>query len=501
MHAYSEPTELIPVEAGAGELRLRHLALAAALLIVLIQLAGGEDLGAAAAMLGLGLAFPLAFLTDWRYLPTLVLLSLPALGVVTEGEAGSGGLLSLAGIHFPGAVPYVFLGGVQFGVPLVVILAGFARVVLALVTRGWRSGNASARWLLVLLLIGLIPALLGGLQGQAMGMNRWSFGIRGMLAIGGVFWGAMLVARAEVERQVLVGQLTRIVAVGAALALFGVIRGHFLFLVIGLSAGCVFHLLRTRSIALIPTMLVSLFAPLVATLTVAAQVLFAWLALAIASRRIRFARRLLVRLSIAGAIVASAGMIALVVAMSYDVGIVAGEDAGLLSFVMFKLLGDRGPLWLAAIAQIMAGPHLIMPAGRPLLPENFLFLRGGLDVWEHGAHNTVLELVRNVGLIAGPIALLVMVNTLVRVGQVLINSSDPALLGLAAGILAVAIPGITTGNYPIEDVGFFLWGVAGMVLSLSLMEQQERLEEELGEEPAGDYIDSGVPFEFAGRSG
>jgi hypothetical protein len=433
MSGYSTSTEPLPLEEGAlgFELRLRHLALAIASVVVLVQLGGGDDLGAAAAMVGVGLAAVLAYMADWRYLPAIVLLAVPALGVVTEGEAGGGGLLSLVGIHFPAAVPYVFIGGVQVGVPLVVMLTGFGRVVLGLLTRSGKAAAPLPRWLLILFLIGLLPALLGGLQGQAMGHNRWSFGIRGMLAIAAVFWGALVVTRARVSREVIVKQLLGVIAIGSGLALLGVLRGHMLFLVIGLAAGSVPYFLRRRSLSLVPTLLTSMLAPVVATLTVAAQVLFAWGALAIASRRVRFARRVLVRASVAAAILASVGMIALVIAMRYDVGFASEADAGLLSFVMFQAAG-RSRAALAGIHRADRRRSTLGDARGAPAPPRELPLPAGwsrrMGAWCAQQHSGTAS---HTGLVAGPIALALMVTTLLRVGRVLIpqRRSRPARPG------------------------------------------------------------------------
>lgn len=448
---------------------VRHAAMGAAVLLVVVQLMGGEA-GAVAALLALPIAAMITFRMDWRYVPVLLVLALPSLGIATVGEEAV-----FSGLVFRDAVPAAFVGPLQLSVPLVAMSVGLVRVLLVF---GRGRGNAIRPLfptrLLLVFLVALLPALVGALQGQAMGLNRWSQGVRGMLAIGAAFWGALVAYRARASRERVLQQMVTVVVVASALLLTGLLRGHFLFLVVGLSAGCLPHLMRRRSPAALVAGATAVIAPVVTTLTVAAGAVFAWFALAISTDRVRFARRLLVRASVVGAMAASGGMIWMVLAMRYDVGFMdMDEQGGLLSYAMFKLLGDRGPLWLAAIAQITTGPLLVAPSGRPLLPENFRYLRGGLDVWESGAHNTVLELVRNTGLIAGGVGVFLMIYVLIRVSRVLTDSREPALRAFAAGTLGVAIAGITTGNYPIEDVGFFLWALAGWVLGLMARERLE----------------------------
>jgi len=441
-------------------LGMDNVALGTSLVLMLLQLRGGI-VGEVAALVALPILMLGTFLADRRYLPTILVLCIPSAGVLTLPDGGV--------FTFPDVVGRVMLAGVEVPGTLVVLVSAFARVGVELL-KGGRAFRGVIPWPLILaFLVGLVPAFLGALLGQAMGLNQWSVGVRAMLALGGLFWGVLLARKARGNPRRLVRQLCVVVVVAASLLVIRFLSDMFTFLVMGLAGGLIpWFIQRRRLLEAGILALAALTGALALTLTTAAQVVVALGCVVLASTTARGVRRWVVRAAAVAGLAASATLIWLVIQLQRQTLIeVVTRDDGLLAYATVKLMGDRGPLWLAAIQQITSGPYWLVPAGRPLRPENFNY--GYLVyTWEFGAHNAFLEFLRHVGLVTGAVGIAVILYAFIVVVRTLGETSDGALRGLAAGVLGIALPGVTTGNFPVGDIGFFLWALAGMVFTLHL---------------------------------
>lgn len=437
-------------------LRLHNLSAGLSLVLMLLMLRG-ETLGELALLMAVPILALATFAADRRYLPTLFLLCIPALGVHIQ----------------PGTSPFVFrdvvksvpLGGVEVSSSLVVLAAAFGRMAVELMrgARPWRG--IIPRWVVLAFLFALVPAFTGAMMGQAAGLNRWSFGFRALLAIGGIFWGVLL-ARKAGDPARLANQLVGIVFVACALLVVRFLNDMFVFLVMGLAGGLLPYFVSRRRWLHAGTLALAALVGLVTlSLTTAAQVVVGLGAVVLATIRNPGIRRTLLRVSIVSGLALSGLMIWLVVQLRgktlLDVARMQDTITGLATI---KLLGDRGPLWLSALQQITTEPYLVVPSGRPLRPEGFNY---GYDVylWEFGSHNGFLELLRQAGLIAGGIGIVLMLWAIAAVLRVLTETRSGALRGLAAGFLGVVVVGMTTGNFPVEDIGFFLWALGGMAVA------------------------------------
>jgi hypothetical protein len=450
-------------------LRMPNVAAGVSLLLVLLQLRG-ETLGEVAALVALPLTALIAFAADRRYLPALLLLCMPTLGIIGGRAAGTTAPSPMNPFVFPEASTFVVLAGVEAGAPLALLLAAFARVAVEMLRGARAFRGVVSPWLVTAFFLALVPVFMGGLQGQAMGYNRWSQGVRSMLVVSGFLWGVIVARRADgvAARQVGV-QLAGLSLVGAALLAGGLLRGMLLFVAVGLAGGVIpYFVSRRRFVEAGVCLLAAGVAALGMTLTTAGEVLLALGCVSLAAPRFRALGRWLLRVGILAACALSGVMIWAVMQLRGKTLLeVATREEGLMAYAVFKLMGDRGPLWLAAIEQITGGPFLVVPAGRPLRPENFDY--GGLVyTWEFGAHNSILELLRNVGLLGGLAALALIAVAVLSAVRLLVETRDDALRGVAAGFLGVAIVGMTTGNYPVYDEGFFLWAVGGMLAGARL---------------------------------
>jgi len=463
------PALQAPVYRSPGErvLTVRVAVLVLAWMLTLLQLTGG-NWGEVAAMASFAIAGVLAFLADRRYLGALLVLCIPALGLAdtTLTPDGSQGF----SLVFPDAVTFVVLGGVQVTSALVTLVAGFSRVLLEALRRPSTFRGVCPPLVVLAYAVAVIPALLSGLEGQAAGLNRWSVGVRAMLALGGFFWGVVLVRSSRAEPEVHAQQLLRVVLAGSGLAVVGLLRGTYLFVLVGLAGGAlVYFVSRRRGLAAALTGTLAVASVVVLTLTTAAEIAFALLCVALTGPGMRRARRFLVRAAVLGAGVTSLGLLWAVEKYSRNAVFVATtRDQGLMGYAYFKLMGDRGPIWVSALSQVLSGPYVIVPAGRPLRPAGIF--TNVFYTWEYGAHNAVLELVRNTGVVAGAAGVGVMVLAIWSAARLLVDTHSRAMRALGAGFLGVAIMGVTTGNFPVLDVGFFMWAMGGWLAALRLAE-------------------------------
>ncbi|HEX6909111.1 MAG TPA: hypothetical protein VF142_01875, partial [Longimicrobium sp.] len=459
-------------------------------LLVVTQLAGGTT-GEIAALVAVPVAAAAAFAADRRYLPVLLVLAIPSMGIVGGRDAAYVSRSVQNPFVFAEVKDFVVLAGVEVTAPLAALLAGFGRVAVEVLAGGGAFRGVVPRWLVTAFMLSLVPVLAGGLQGQAQGYNRWSQGVRAMLVIGGFLWGVVVARRGGGQAALRVGrQIAGIMVVAAALLAVGLLRGMLLFLAVGLVAGVLpSFLARRRMLQAGVCVLAVAVVGLQLTLTTLGTVLLALACVALSDPRARGVGRWLLRLGVLAGCVLSGLMIWAVVQLRGKTLVeVATREEGVMAYAVFKLMGDRGPLWLAAVEQIMGGPYLVVPAGRPLRPESFDY--GGLVyTWESGAHNAVLELLRNVGLIGGAAGLALAGWALLSAVRLLLETRDVALRGVAAGFVAVAIVGSTTGNFPVYDVGFFLWGIGGILAGARLYaprrgEADETPGDEMEPEPA-----------------
>ena len=139
-------------------------------------------------------------------------------------------------------------------------------------------------------------------------------------------------------------------------------------------------------------------------------------------------------------------------------------NSGFKARLLEKILLDRYPFWVSAFNQIIAGPYLFVTSGRPLYVN-------GLDSqfeWLVGAHNVVLEVFRNTGLIVGCIILYIYLYTLNQLFKILANNKNNLIKTVTTALIGVAISGILTGDFPADmTVGFFLWSLCGLVVGIN----------------------------------
>lgn len=140
------------------------------------------------------------------------------------------------------------------------------------------------------------------------------------------------------------------------------------------------------------------------------------------------------------------------------------DDNPLKEKLLAKILLDRYPFWKAAYTQIMDGPIFFVPSGRPLLVNS---LSGDFN-WIYGAHNVVLEVIRNDGFLVGLCILFLIGSIVLRLTKVLFFSQNLKIIALISAVLGVTLSGIITGDFPVDMiVGFSLWALFGLIIVVS----------------------------------
>lgn len=442
----------------------RHFVAAICISCVVMQFVGG-DIGRAGAATGFTLATVGAFWGNSRHLWLIVLLCFPALGLGTARIGNNTPVLEDVWAWIPTPVIAIGAAGGDWHAPLGVMLGALGRVVADSARQ--RVAPAMPSWATVLFLAALVPATLGAVEGQALGLEGWSQGLRGILALGGLFWGALIAVRKPMGAPDPFERALRIGLVGGGLLLCGLLRGHFLFIAIGMLAAALPQFSRPfRPVALLIAASAVSVAMFSLTLTTAAAAMVAIAVVLVAKKTPYRQRRAAVVGVVTLTLALSAGTVyaVYVTRSQFSSNTHTSNKDDLGNYVLLKIFEDRGPLWLAALDQVTSPPWIVVPAGRPLAPTTMTSLQP-VEAWAFGAHNASLELLRNVGWVSGVAGIVLMIWSILMAAKTVAYHPSPVTQAVAAGFVGTAVAGLTTGNFPIQDVGFFVWTLGGFAVA------------------------------------
>jgi len=140
----------------------------------------------------------------------------------------------------------------------------------------------------------------------------------------------------------------------------------------------------------------------------------------------------------------------------------AEDDPSLLGRLEAKLYKDRGPLWVGFVRSIYEEPHFLPIPGRAFMIRSF----GKDTLWRNGPHNMVLELLRQMGLIVGPICIAVLASLATRLTRVIAYDTNPGGRAIAtAAISAIMIGGVTLPFVLADRQGEIILMAAGLVVT------------------------------------
>ncbi|RME68706.1 MAG: hypothetical protein D6781_10280 [Verrucomicrobia bacterium] len=424
-----------------------------------------------------------------EYLPALIVVQF---SIANFFIAGGGGIVP----------PIMVIAGFPFNVGYIIAFAMAARNVYEFLnTDTFRQ--AGVRWLFILWLIAIPFTMVMSVMGKLEENMSWTGPLRVTLMAGAFFYGLILRKTWPVDGRVIYKGLVPIMVVFYLLADFSLFwhRYLFVFVALGVPAG----ILATRQrrllwkvlgwMCVILTVDYGLGLGIVsfiklgggleslegdatssgglggiaggsATLTLnfvmlssAAMTMFYFIR-TLPGRRL--AGRLL-GLPAFGFLVAFSVMIALLSPRYAITNATLGEDAGSASVsekLMYKLFDERSVIWNATFEDIVNGPKIFRPSGRPVIIPMY---NGEDREWVHGAHNVIMEVLVSLRFVAGPIVLCMYAVAMIGCARTFGSEGLMARGVLAIATLATALIGGVTGHYPMTDeVSFLFMGLAGL---------------------------------------
>lgn len=139
-------------------------------------------------------------------------------------------------------------------------------------------------------------------------------------------------------------------------------------------------------------------------------------------------------------------------------------DTSLLGRIEYKLYADRGPIWYGCVTSLMEEPSLLPTPERAFYIEWLGFDR----LWPFGPHNLVLELLNQLGMVAGAIAIAVMAYAVWGcVGAVGRDASSGVRSLATAAICSILVGGLTFPYSVGDRLGENIVFTAGLAIANS----------------------------------
>jgi len=323
-------------------------------------------------------------------------------------------------------------------------------------------------WLYNLYLFGMLFVIAGALS--AHGKSGWTAGVRDYCVVGIYFYGLLMPA---CTKQQLMQLATGFALLGLLIVLGNLlvgyhsrqlwvllpIAGSFAPLVI-LGRGSLWHC----CIAVSYSVAGALFA---AEATFTLLLLWVWTTIAGVCLG-PFGRKTLRWVAVTGLtyalLVVTLGML-LYAAFAHDPTrdlheTVRGGQGSTYDRMTFKLLSDRGPIWWGAMREVGENATL---CGIPA-PEFVIRALGKEQIWRYSTHSILLDPLLRLGLVAGPILLLILLHAVMVSRNAIARESDIgiAVLGLAV-ISNIVLGGATLPYMLTERAAEHMHMVAGLL--------------------------------------
>ena len=139
-------------------------------------------------------------------------------------------------------------------------------------------------------------------------------------------------------------------------------------------------------------------------------------------------------------------------------------DTSFFGRIEYKLYADRGPIWYGCISSLIEEPSLLPTPERAFYIEWLGFER----MWPYGPHNLVLELLNQLGMVAGPIAIVVMAYTVWGCVGAIGRDPNSGVRSLATAAICSILVGGLTLPYSVGDrLGENILFTAGLAIANS----------------------------------
>ena len=126
---------------------------------------------------------------------------------------------------------------------------------------------------------------------------------------------------------------------------------------------------------------------------------------------------------------------------------VRGGQGSTFDRMTFKLLSDRGPIWWGAMREVAENPTLCgVPA--PQFPIRSF---GKEQIWPHSTHTILLDPLLRLGLLAGPIVLLILFHAVTVSRNAIARETDIAIAVLGLAVISNIVLGGATLPYMLNE--------------------------------------------------
>jgi hypothetical protein len=125
----------------------------------------------------------------------------------------------------------------------------------------------------------------------------------------------------------------------------------------------------------------------------------------------------------------------------------SSRAGSLFDRINYKLCGDRGPIWWGAMLELAEHPTLCG------IPSPFYTVQshGKEGIWKLSTHNIVLDPLLRLGIVAGPILLLVLVHAVLVAKNAIMNESSIGVVVIALAVISNIVLGGATLPYMLSD--------------------------------------------------
>lgn len=364
--------------------------------------------------------------------------------LIDTGTAG----LSWISYYLPYLQSIIMIGPVAVSTKLFGALGVLVRVVLNY--RKFSTQHLFWFIALVISIVGLYMSVTNRLE-SAGGLT---VGVRIVLSIG------VLLFPLVVDRKKIYLQLRQIISFSAILFFIGILNDHWIFVFAGTVPVLLFYENKTiYKVASLVAIIILLFFDFTFTIKIT-TLLSVIICLLIKSRNTTeflffnsyFFKYVLITFPILVVIFSISGY------LDDFFRIVNLEE------VSNKFFTDRMPIWTQAFHFILESNPLVVPAGRPLLLENYKVI--GESEWGAGAHNIYLEVTRQIGFVSSLIVFSIILITLYRIFLNLKFYPKIFVVFFFSMLSVYMIYGLTGNSLVYDGVGFMYWLIIGQIAKL-----------------------------------
>jgi hypothetical protein len=368
---------------------------------------------------------------------------------------------------------YISIAGLPISAGLVTVVAMAAVCGLNLLNRPEKYYRGAMAAMFALWIIGALVSLLIGISGKLQAYQAWSGPLRGYLSLIGVFYGYAIAIDRPQWKSIVFRDLLIFFLIIGALALPGFFYHRIMFVGVSVVPAMAIVALTLRRpwsrllglANLIVWFVYALFVGSTFTLLLLFMMSAGLSSLALI--KMTGARRILgIAFGVPMIIAITAYMFIAIIGTKYvslEQIVYGGGELTFGEEILFKVFDDRAQLWVYVLEDIRRD-NLFMP----IPGEDMLVMhpKYGEVYVRHGAHNSYLQALRENGVIAGGIIIIIMAYCLIAVSKSYGVSSQSETIAWAAGALPTLTVGAVTGHYVIGQlVGAFIFLFVGMAIA------------------------------------